>query len=477
MASSKYAGDFMEEFICPVCLELLNAPVILECGHNFCKSCIDIVWEREKQPSCPECREECTARKYAVNRLLANAIKRVQILCQKEGPNNPCQKDQQCMEHKKRLELFCEVDESLVCTLCIPEHRGHTFFTVQKALEMYKDNLTTSLSHQQSSLKHFKEIKCQQEMKISEITAHARRIQLHIISEFAKLHHFLQEKEENLVQQLKEEELGILKEMEENLKKIKEDINAVQESVSNIQFQLQRQDTLTFLKEIKSFMLRLTKEQKESDAPNVVTREMILGVYKGPLQYGIWKEMKSILNPGVSNLVLDAKTAHPNLILSKDLTKIIFGNKTQELPDYPERFDEWYSVLGSEGFMSGRHYWELVVQNNTDWSVGVTRESSNRKGDVIMSPENGYWILDFSENKYEPCDTTQKDLKCRETPQRIGIYLDYEGGQVSFYNADNMSHIYTFTDTFTERLYPYLGTCSDDEGKNVKPLKLFHLKL
>ncbi|XP_043942061.1 zinc-binding protein A33-like [Protopterus annectens] len=476
MAFSKRAGDFMEEFNCSVCLELLNVPVILVCGHNFCRSCIDRVWETMKQPFCPYCRQECTGKIYAVNRQLANAIKRVKIQCQEEGPD-PHQKDHLCMEHKLKLELCCEEDECLVCSLCVPEHPGHTFFTVQKAFGMYKDKLTTSLSHQQSGLKHFEEIKCQQEMKISEITDDARSLQLHVTSEFAKLHQFLKEKEENLIQQLKEEETGILKKMEENLTKIKENINAFQESVSNIQLQLQQQDALAFLKEIKSPILRLSKDQKETDVPNIVAQKMSLGVYKGPLQYGIWKEMKSILNPGLANLVLDTKTAHPDLILSKGLTSITLGIKRQNLPHCPQRFDEWLCVLGSEGFMSGRHYWEVKVENKTGWCLGVTRESINRKGAIIMSPENGYWTLCHSGNIYKVCDTTPKDLRLWEKPQRIGMYLDYEGGQVSFYNAANMSHLYTFTDTFTERLYPFFNPYNNNGGKNAAPLKLFHLKL
>ncbi|XP_043942052.1 nuclear factor 7, ovary-like [Protopterus annectens] len=296
MASSKRAGNFMDEFNCSVCLELLYVPVTLVCGHNFCKSCIDRVWRSETQPSCPECRQECTAKKYAVNRQLATAIKRVKIQQQEEGQNS-CEKDQLCMEHKIQFELFCKEDESLACSLCVPEHPGHTFFTLQKALDMYKDNLIISLSHQQSSLNHFEEIKWQQEMQISDIRDDARSLQLHVTSEFAKLHQFLKEKEENLIQQLKEEETGILREMEENLTKIKEDINAFQESIFNIQLQLQERDEQTFLKEIKSLILRLAKDQKERDVPKVVARELTFEVYKSHLQYGILKEIKSILHP------------------------------------------------------------------------------------------------------------------------------------------------------------------------------------
>ncbi|XP_043942058.1 zinc-binding protein A33-like isoform X2 [Protopterus annectens] len=472
MASSNHAGDFMEEFICSVCLELLNVPVTLECGHNFCKSCIDRVWEIEKQPSCPECREEFTARKYAMNRLLANVIKRVQIQCEKEGPN-PCQKDHLCMEHKKRPELFCEEDEVLVCSLCVPEHRGHNFLTVQKALEMYKDKLTTFLSHQQSSLKHFKEVKYQQETKISEIRMHATNLHFHIISEFANLHQFLKVKEENLVQQLKEEENEILKEMEENLSKIKEDINAFQESISSIQLQVQRQDALTFLKEMKSFSGSFTSDND----PSVVANDLSLGVHKSPVQYFVWKEMEAILKPEVYNISFDTKTAHPNVIFAEGLASITYGYVRKQLPDNLERFDPTIYVVGSNGFTSGRHYCEVEVANKTKWVLGVARESINRKGKITISPEAGFWTLSLSNgNEYTANESPAKALSLSVKPHKICVYLDYEGGQVSFYTADSMSHLYTFRDTFTGRLYPIISPGIYNVGINIEYSNLFNLK-
>ncbi|XP_043942060.1 nuclear factor 7, ovary-like isoform X4 [Protopterus annectens] len=394
MASSNHAGDFMEEFICSVCLELLNVPVTLECGHNFCKSCIDRVWEIEKQPSCPECREEFTARKYAMNRLLANVIKRVQIQCEKEGPN-PCQKDHLCMEHKKRPELFCEEDEVLVCSLCVPEHRGHNFLTVQKALEMYKDKLTTFLSHQQSSLKHFKEVKYQQETKISEI------------------------------------------------------------------------------REMKSFSGSFTSDND----PSVVANDLSLGVHKSPVQYFVWKEMEAILKPEVYNISFDTKTAHPNVIFAEGLASITYGYVRKQLPDNLERFDPTIYVVGSNGFTSGRHYCEVEVANKTKWVLGVARESINRKGKITISPEAGFWTLSLSNgNEYTANESPAKALSLSVKPHKICVYLDYEGGQVSFYTADSMSHLYTFRDTFTGRLYPIISPGIYNVGINIEYSNLFNLK-
>uniref|UniRef100_W5N8X7 Si:ch211-114c12.5 n=1 Tax=Lepisosteus oculatus TaxID=7918 RepID=W5N8X7_LEPOC len=155
-----------------------------------------------------------------------------------------------------------------------------------------------------------------------------------------------------------------------------------------------------------------------------------------------------------ADVTLDPQTVHPWLVLSDDLRKVQEGRKELNLPSSPQRFDGWPCVLGWEGFSSGRHYWEVDLANNGYWRIGVTTASSERKGRFPMNPAQGYWTLWRSTRQFWACTKPETPLPVSLVPRKVGVYLDYEEGQVSFYNVESRSHIYTFTDTFKEKLYP-----------------------
>uniref|UniRef100_A0A8C9QVF3 B30.2/SPRY domain-containing protein n=1 Tax=Scleropages formosus TaxID=113540 RepID=A0A8C9QVF3_SCLFO len=165
-------------------------------------------------------------------------------------------------------------------------------------------------------------------------------------------------------------------------------------------------------------------------------------------------------------------TAHHSLILSEDRKQVRDGDTKQDLPDNPERFNPVVSVLGKEGFSSGRHYWEVQVGDKTDWALGVARESVNRKGKNSLSPNNGYWtILLNNGNEYKALADSSVSINLSVKPQKVGVYVDYEEGQVSFYSVETRSHIYTFTGyKFTEKLYPYFSPFLSNNGTNSGPL-------
>uniref|UniRef100_A0A8C9WA66 Butyrophilin subfamily 1 member A1-like n=1 Tax=Scleropages formosus TaxID=113540 RepID=A0A8C9WA66_SCLFO len=157
------------------------------------------------------------------------------------------------------------------------------------------------------------------------------------------------------------------------------------------------------------------------------------------------------------DVTLNPDTAHPKLILSEDRKQVRRGDTWQDLPDNPERFKCWKSVLGKERFSSGKCYWEVKVGDKTDWTLGVTIESIDRREYFPLNPSGGLWALKLdSGNKYEALADPPVSLPLSVKPRKVGVFVDYEEGQVSFYSVEDKSHIYTFTGyKFTEKLYPF----------------------
>ncbi|XP_067865504.1 butyrophilin subfamily 1 member A1-like [Heterodontus francisci] len=167
------------------------------------------------------------------------------------------------------------------------------------------------------------------------------------------------------------------------------------------------------------------------------------------------------------SVILDVETANLWLEVSEDLKSVKRAQTKRNFPDTEKRFTAWSCVLGSEGFTSGRHYWEVEVVRNRCWSLGVAAESVNRKDRVIWSPENGFWSIGRAGNLFNINTFSRSHLPFRQIPGKVGIFLSYESGTVSFYDADTKSHLHTFTgNKFSEKLYPFFQTW--DENKGVK---------
>ncbi|XP_012890636.1 PREDICTED: butyrophilin subfamily 1 member A1-like [Dipodomys ordii] len=164
------------------------------------------------------------------------------------------------------------------------------------------------------------------------------------------------------------------------------------------------------------------------------------------------------------DVTLDPDTAHPHLFLYEDSKSVRLEDSRQKLPDKPERFDSWPCVLGRETFTSGSHYWEVEVGDRTDWAIGVCRENVIKKGSDPMTPENGFWAVELYGNRYWALTALRTPLPLAGSPRRVGIFLDYESGDISFYNMTDGSQIYTFPSTsFSGPLRPFfcLWSCGE----------------
>ncbi|XP_077074104.1 E3 ubiquitin-protein ligase TRIM39-like isoform X2 [Siphateles boraxobius] len=178
------------------------------------------------------------------------------------------------------------------------------------------------------------------------------------------------------------------------------------------------------------------------------------------------------------DVTLDPDTANPYLILSDDGKQVSHGDVKQDVPENPKRFDFCVNILAKQGFSSGRFYYEVQVKGKTDWTLGVIRESIYRKG-IRLRPKKGFWTVALrNENEYLVCESPPVSLSLRVKPEKVGVFVDYEEGLVSFYDVESRSHIYSFTgQTFTEKLYPYFSPGDNDEGKNSNPLIITPVRL
>ncbi|XP_043534152.1 zinc-binding protein A33-like isoform X2 [Chiloscyllium plagiosum] len=474
MASRQQLLRLTEEAVCPICLDFFTDPVTLDCGHNFCRSCIAQSWEKKEINSCQECREVFPERNLRINRALATLAEeyRKLKLDPKEKESKP-----HCEKHQEDLKLFCETDRKLICLICRDsrEHKTHNFLPISEAVEIYKDKLKSSLDSLTEKKSTVLQTELTQKRKISEVREQASSLQTHITSEFTKMHQILTEKEQRLLRDLREEEERVVEPMEKTLREIQENLHSTEDELSKLQKQMEQKDELIFLKEEACRKRRISDDIKTlSDSDGSLSLEQ----FTGPLQYIVWRDLIHTIHPAPASLSLDPNTAHPRLILSEDRTSVRLGDTEQPLPDSPKRFDSWPFVLGSEGFTSGRHYWEVEVGKQHEWGLGVAQESVERKGTIVPKVETGFWIVGKEARRSDDATFTTSQTptsRCAES-WKIGVFLDYEGGQVSFYSADNMSHLHTFTHTFTEMVFPFFCPGLTYGRKNSAMLKICRIK-
>ncbi|KAI5629297.1 zinc finger protein RFP, partial [Silurus asotus] len=163
------------------------------------------------------------------------------------------------------------------------------------------------------------------------------------------------------------------------------------------------------------------------------------------------------------DVTLDPDSAHPELILSPDGKQVRCGDTEQNLTDTPQRFTYYRAVVGNQSFSSGRFYYEVQVRGKTRWRLGVMGENINRKERIRLRPQNGFWTVELDGNQYWARNDSFVRLTVREKVEKLGVFVDYDEGLVSFYDVDSRSHIYSFTgQTFTHKLFPYFYTGYDE---------------
>ncbi|XP_055522291.1 zinc-binding protein A33-like isoform X2 [Leucoraja erinacea] len=455
MASKAQSENWTEETICSICLEFFTNPVSLECGHNFCRHCITRCCEPNSVHCCPECRREFPGIPSAINWALASLAEKAHKLkqSQKEKKSKLL-----CEEHEEELKLFCDTDKKLICLICrdAREHKSHNCIPIKEAVEIYKDQMKSSFISLSKKISEFQEMELQQKQTIS-------KIKTRVASEFAEVHKVLAEKEHSLIKGLKEDEVKFVSIMERNLRYIQDKLISIQGKLANLGKQMKQKDGAIFLKEETSRKSSLNEiDQKVS----VTGGSLSMGHFNCTLPFAVWREYIDTVKS--DSVTLDEDSAHPELEVSCSLMDVRLTGVRRSLRNNRKRFMECLCALGSEGFTSGRHYWEVEVAGSRRWSLGVAAESVERKRRVDLKPEEGFWTIERYREEVSASNSSQIPLSAGPVPGRVGVYFSYESGSVSFYDADTKSHLHTFTgNKFVGKMYPFFGAWDENQWLKI----------
>ncbi|XP_048345556.1 E3 ubiquitin-protein ligase TRIM39-like [Sphaerodactylus townsendi] len=504
MAAGSAVKDLCEEATCSICLDFFRDPVILtECGHNFCRACLTHSWgdlQGAAEASCPQCRGRAQGGTLRPNLQLANFVEIAKRLSLQEGKEagvkggeekggicekhrEPlrffCQEDEApvclvcgiskehrdqeavvadrkgrvCQKHQEPLKLFCKDDEALICVVCdrSKEHRDHETLPLDEASQEYKDRFRACLEKLKEERKRVVVCKAGVVRKSQNLLKQTTEQKQEMVAKFRELHTFLEEQEKRLLAQMEEVEKEVAKNRDQHLVELSEALSSLDSLMQEMEEKCQQPAT-ELLQDARSTLLRYEEKEafKNPVFPLSLTWRVLDCSDLNHFLEGIKRQLKDSFDSGLllqkANVTLDPDTAHQELILCEDRKSIRDGEKSQTLLDNPERFDVYGAVLGCEGFTGGRHFWEVLVGSKGEWAVGVARKSVRRKGADIFSPEQGIWELGKWGGQYRiAIEDNNLLLSLNAKPKRIRVCLNYDGGRVAFFDADQAVLIYEFS--------------------------------
>ncbi|KAJ0057897.1 hypothetical protein NL108_003042 [Boleophthalmus pectinirostris] len=416
-------------FLCTLCRKIFTNPVTIPCGHSFCLSCLSHFWSKHMSRYCPHCKRLFTERpNLSINHVLADVSEKYSKI---RPPKEP----------EENTVVF-DVEQMV-------QERLQKIERLKNCLEQQKNSYLREVRESQKTFSAL--VSAMEKSHKAVVTAIEER----------------QREEEKRVAKL-------IKELEQEIQELTKDISETEPTTfanEEPSDETEQGSVPPCPPEMKDW----SRVTVEPDPCIGVTRralwEMVEKI-KAEVNRLSKSELKRIEKYTV-DIYLSAKTAHPALSVSEDRKQVRHTDKLQEVSENPKRFDRVANILAKESFGNGRYYWEVEVGEKIEWNLGVVRQSINRKGKFTVCPSNGFWTLSLkASGQYLANSSPVTHLALDYRPKRVGVFLDYSEGQVSFYCAESGAHIYTFNDKFTDRLHPFFSPGRLHGGKNAVPLIL-----
>ncbi|XP_049422581.1 E3 ubiquitin-protein ligase TRIM21-like [Epinephelus fuscoguttatus] len=386
-----------------------------------------------------------------------------------------------CTIHDKPLELFCKTDQICVCMLCpVLDHKSHEVVPLKEQFERQRAELGRREAEIHRMIQE-RRLKIQEIKHLSKLNKEAAdREMTDGVQVLTTLIQSLERAQTELVGTIEAKQKKTEKEAKGFVQELEQEISELIRRRAEVEQLSRSKDPLHFLQSFASLNAStFTKDWTEVsiDPPSY---EGTVRKAVDQLEETLGKEIKKLLHESELNRVqqfavditLDPNTAHHALILSSDGKRVHHGAVKKNLPDKPERFNPSCCVLGKQSFSSGKIYFEAQVKEKTRWTLGVAKESIKRKGIIPLCPENGHWTMWLKNgDEYAALVGSPLHLSLKSKPQKVGVFVDYDEGLVSFYDVDAAALLYSFTGcSFTEKLYPFFSPGLNNDGINSAPM-------
>ncbi|XP_006218436.2 tripartite motif-containing protein 64C-like [Vicugna pacos] len=446
MDSGGFMQAFQNELICSICMNYFIDPVTTDCGHSFCSPCLHLCWEEALTPlSCPECRAVSEKPEFKTNIVL----KRLASLARQAKANHISSSEQQiCATHQEAKGLFCEVDKTLLCGSCSesPEHGAHSHWPLRWAADEYREKLLKRMGSLWKMNQEMQNNLNQETDKIQSFENYVSLRKVTVRAQYWKMHLFLQEEEQVHLEALEKEAKEISDQLKESVFRMAQQKESLKEMYRELTEVCHKPD-MELLQDFRNVMERA--ELVQIQKPQPVNPELPSWPIAGTLD---------MLNTFRVDNIVSLKMTIPNVSLSdEDARETSGGDHHGEAAD-PQRA-EGFAVWGAEAFTSGRHYWEVDVSHSPNWILGVCEDVLTNVTDIINNSVEAFLLFSMKVNNHYILSTNSPPLiqYVKRPLGRVGVFLDYDNGTVSFYDVCTGCLIYSFLPTpFSSPLKPFL---------------------